>query len=150
MEKEAELKVHFSDTQRLVEQVNKRVIGRVVETRQVAPRKRVKLTVQEPLAEPDYKRAFEKMQCIVHHHNLQKFLICNVCCDVDYAKKHWSVCAHCGRDICPACLPVQTSDTVDEVRVFYCHGCKEHKSETPDTEEGYQVLMVQLDRYGKL
>ena len=150
MEQATALRVLLSDTNRLVETVNKQAIGRVVETRQVAPRKRVKLTVQKPLEEPDYKAIFENMRWLVNHHGLDKFFICDVCRHMGYGpaeKKLWVTCAACDCHLCYNCLPDHESDTVDAVHVFYCHGCRERVNDTPDTEDGYQELMVQFDCY---
>jgi hypothetical protein len=141
-----EMEKQLKGTSKLVAEANKRVLGQVVEVRDVLPRKRVKLTTPPPLEAPDYKRAFDKMKTIVRKHHLDGFFICGVCCDVDYAayKRDWVDCRHCNCRICPACLPAHEPDSETLVNAFYCHSCREHRDELADIEPGYQAMKVQV------
>jgi hypothetical protein len=131
---------------------HKRVIGKVVQTREVKPRKRIRRVVDPAMAEkraPDYEKAFKSLYRAVLERDLLAGVaqVCAVCRDVADHNDGWSgwdSCAHCGQDLCPECLPPHKTDEADCVmNVFYCLDCTDKlREDTQDAEPGYTIMNV--------
>jgi hypothetical protein len=137
--------------------VKKRVLGRVTNTQEVKPRKRVKLVAQAPndKEERDYKQRFERLYKLVREDDelKQHVGICGGCrevCDGDDGKD-WHCCQNCRADICPRCLP--TTTTPDQSKegerkvklIYYCHECREvAEKDLMEEEPGYTIMQVDV------
>jgi hypothetical protein len=133
---------------------SKRVIGRVVATQEVKPRKRIKL-IARPVAtstEIDYKVAFQDLcKMIKGDEELRvRIGICTVCdCAAQTSSRNWRRCHHCKGAICSACLPTYEPENESRVNVFYCHGCTEEANkDCVDVVPGYQTMTVSMPGYG--
>lgn len=133
------------------EQANKRIIGQIVETEEVKPRKRIRLAIEPTCAEKiDYEKSFKSLYRIILENDALYGIgkVCDICytvTDRNDGFMGWEYCEACGDYICPDCLPNHEPDDVTRINIFYCPKCIDKlRKDTLDEEPGYTNMTITI------